>query len=57
MAFFVWDFQIHEAEEVEKKMSMAGIFMMFGYLTVDSFTSNFQDGRSIKLLVLASGSY
>ena len=52
----MWDFQIHEAEEVEKKMSMAGIFMMFGYLTVDSFTSNFQDGRSIMLL-LASGSY
>lgn len=43
VAFFVWDFQIHEVEEVEKKMSMAGIFMMFGYLTVDSFTSNFQD--------------
>mmetsp|Transcript_42254 Transcript_42254/g.78632 ORF Transcript_42254/g.78632 Transcript_42254/m.78632 type:complete len:799 (-) Transcript_42254:267-2663(-) len=43
VAFFVWDFQINDAEEREKKMSMAGIFMMFGYLTVDAFTSNFQD--------------
>ena len=43
VAFFVWDFQINEAEEREKKMSLAGILMMFGYLSVDSFTSNFQD--------------
>ena len=43
MAFFVWDFQIHEAEEVERKLSLVGILMMVGYLSVDSFTSNFQD--------------
>ncbi|CAE6967423.1 slc35b2 [Symbiodinium natans] len=43
VAFFVWDFQIHEAEEVERKLSLVGILMMVGYLSVDSFTSNFQD--------------
>lgn len=45
MAFFVWDFQFNQMdmEHSTLKTSAVGIAMMVGYVTVDSFTSNFEE--------------
>ena len=45
VAFFVWDFQFNQMdmEHSTLKTSALGIVMMVGYVTVDSFTSNFEE--------------
>lgn len=51
VAFFVWDFQFNQMdmEHSTLKTSAVGIAMMVGYVTVDSFTSNFEDSIYQKL--------
>lgn len=51
VVFFVWDFQFNQMdmEHSTLKTSAVGIAMMVGYVTVDSFTSNFEDSIYQKL--------
>lgn len=53
VAFFVWDFQFQMEMERDEhsslKTSALGLAMMVGYVTVDSFTSNFEDSIYQKL--------